>query len=199
MKGVDMKKLTFLALIAIASFTVSGCGGATEPAADSGVASEAPSDLKPAPEFSLENVAGGMFTSDDLKGKVAIVDFWATWCAPCIEEIPNYNEISAKYADKGVVLVGVTLESGSLEEVKPKVSEFNMKYPVIMGDDKLVEGFGGVLGFPTTFVLTQDGKIYQKYLGLRTNKRELLEKDIEALLAQPGAEVSAVESPSHPM
>jgi thiol-disulfide isomerase/thioredoxin len=140
-----------------------------------------------------------MFTSDDLKGKVAIVDFWATWCAPCIEEIPNYNEISAKYADKGVVLVGVTLESGSLEEVKPKVSEFNMKYPVIMGDDKLVEGFGGVLGFPTTFVLTQDGKIYQKYLGLRTNKRELLEKDIEALLAQPGAEVSAVESPSHPM
>jgi thiol-disulfide isomerase/thioredoxin len=172
-----------------------GCGtAAPNPTADStGVAGEVPSGLKPAPEYTLENIAGGTMSSDDLKGKIAIVDFWATWCAPCIEEIPNYNELSAKYADKGVVLLGVTLESGSIDEVKPKVTEFNMKYPVVMGNDKVVEGFGGVFGFPTTFVVTQDGKIYQKYLGLRSNKRELLEKDIEKLLAQTENKVTKLE------
>jgi thiol-disulfide isomerase/thioredoxin len=152
-----------------------GSAGSTDPAA---------SELKPAPQFELDNVAGGKFTSSDIKGKVTIVDFWATWCAPCIEEIPNYNEIAAKYADKGVILLGVTLESGSLEEVKPKVAELNMQYPVVMGNDEMVAGFGGLLGFPTTFVVTADGQIYQKYLGYRPKKKELLEKDIETLISQ---------------
>ena len=137
-----------------------------------------------APEFDLVNVAGGTTKSADIKGKVAVIDFWATWCAPCILEIPNFNDLHAERKSKGVQMLAITVESGSLDKIKPKVAQFEMKYPVLVGDDKVVEGFGGQRGFPTTYVVTKDWKIYKKYLGTRANKKELIEKDIETLLTQ---------------
>ena len=138
----------------------------------------------PAPEFDLVDVSGGRMKSTDIKGKVAVIDVWATWCAPCILEIPNFNELHAEYEGKGVQMLGITVESGTLDEIKPKVAQFEMKYPVVVGDEKVVEGFGGQIGFPTTYVVTKDWKIYKKYLGMRSNKRELIENDIEKLLSQ---------------
>ena len=138
----------------------------------------------PAPEFDLDKVAGGKLNADEIKGKVTIVDFWATWCQPCISEIPNFNKIHERWADKGVQMLAITVESGSLDEIKPKVAEFGMKYPVVVGNDKVVEGFGGLIGFPTTFNVTKDWKIYKKYLGMTPNKKALIEKDIEKLLAE---------------
>ena len=186
--GGAMKRLIIANLLASLCLLMLGC--ASKPnspgAANTGTSTGAiPSNLKPAPDFDLEKVAGGSLKSVDLKGKVTVVDFWATWCNPCIQEIPNYNELSAKYEDKGVVVLGVTVESGSMDDIKPKVDQFNMKYLVVRGNDAIVEGFGGLIGFPTTFVVTKDGKIYQKYLGLRTNKKDLIEKDIKKLLAEP--------------
>jgi thiol-disulfide isomerase/thioredoxin len=143
-----------------------------------------PGTLKPAPEFELENVAGGTMKSADLKGKVVIVDFWATWCAPCIEEIPNFNKIHETYKDKGVQMLAITTQSGALEDIKPKVAEFEMKYPAVIGDDPVEEGFGGLLGFPTTFVVSPDWKIYKKYVGMTAKKKEQIEKDIEKLLSE---------------
>src|SRR6266849_5102469 len=134
-----------------------------------------------APEFDLANVAGGRTKSADIKGKVAVIDFWATWCAPCIVEIPNFNDLHAEHERKGVRMLAITVESGTLDKIKPKVAQFEMKYPVLVGDDKVVEGFGGQRGFPTTYVVTKDWTIYKKYLGMRANKKELIEKDIETL------------------
>src|SRR5262245_59900575 len=110
----------------------------------------------PAPDFDLDQVVGGKLKADEIKGKITVVDFWATWCQPCIAEIPNFNKIHEKWADKGVEMLGITVESGSLEEIKPKVAEFGVKYPVLVGNDKVVEGFGGLIGFPTTFIVNKD-------------------------------------------
>jgi thiol-disulfide isomerase/thioredoxin len=187
-----MKTPAFFILLLTVGLVLFGCkSGTTVPDAETATAPqqaqpETPVDsasLKPMPEFELEKLTGGTLKSSELQGKIAIIDFWATWCAPCISEIPNYNELAAKYADKGVVLVGMTVQSGSIDEVKPKVAEFNMKYPVVMGNDEVEEGFGGTIGYPTTFIVNQDGKIYKKILGIVSKKREVLEKHIETLLA----------------
>ena len=137
-----------------------------------------------APDFELEKVAGGTLKSSDLKGKVTVVDFWATWCEPCIAEIPNYNKIHESYAGKGVEVLGITVESGPLKDIKPHVEEFQMKYSVVVGDEKVVEGFGGLIGFPTTFIVDRDWRVYKKYLGMTRNKKDMIEKDIEKLIAE---------------
>src|SRR5947208_17025129 len=137
-----------------------------------------------APTFELENVAGGKLKSDDLKGKVIVVDFWATWCEPCISEIPNYNALQESYADKGVEFLGVTVESGPLKDIKPKVEELKMKYPVVVGTDEVIDGFGGLIGFPTTFIVDKDWRVYKKYLGMTRNKKEMIEKDLRKLIAE---------------
>jgi len=134
----------------------------------------------PAPDFELENVAGGKITAADLKGKVSIIDFWATWCEPCIAEIPKFNQLHDQYPN--VQVIGITVMSPR-EDIKPKVQEVGMKYTVLVGDDEVADGFGGLIGFPTTFVVTKDWKIYKKYLGALPNKQDRIRQDIEKLLA----------------
>jgi thiol-disulfide isomerase/thioredoxin len=146
-----------------------------------------PPGKNPGPEFDLENVAGGRTTSEDLKGKILVVDFWATWCEPCIVEIPKFNKMSDEYKGKGVEVVGMTVES-PYDDIKPKVKETGMKYTVLVGNDQVVDGFGGLIGFPTTFVVTKDWKIYKKYMGALADKDARIKKDIEKLLAEDNSD-----------
>ena len=165
-----MRKLTLAALLACLVF---GC--APSPSADSGV-------LGVAPEFELQRIAGGDLKSADLKGKVVVIDFWATWCDPCKEEVPSYNQL-ADSIPPGAAMVSIAMDSGSFEQVKEWVGKLGIQYPVLMGKDNIDEKFGGLRGYPTTFVVGKDWKIYKKYEGLVVKKQELIQRDIAMLLA----------------
>jgi len=154
-----------------------GCGS-RRPGSNSDTKAAQPKG--PAPDFELENVAGGKIKADDLKGKVSVIDFWATWCEPCIAEIPKFNQVYDQYPN--VRIIGITVMSPR-EDIKPKVQEVGMKYTVLVGNDEVADGFGGLIGFPTTFVVTKDWKIYKKYLGALPNKQDRIRQDIEKLLA----------------
>src|SRR5205823_13002309 len=134
----------------------------------------------PAPDFELENVAGGKTKAADLKGKVSIIDFWATWCEPCIAEIPKFNQLHDQYPN--IQVIGITVMSPH-DDIKPKVQEVGMKYTVLVGNDDVADGFGGLIGFPTTFVVTKDWKIYTKYLAAQPNKQDRIRQDIETIHA----------------
>ena len=140
--------------------------------------------LQPAPAFDVESVDGTRFTSKALAGKVVLVDFWATWCAPCIAEIPRWNELYTRYKDKGFVVLGVTIRSGWASDIKPDAEKLEMAYPVVVGNDQVERGFGGIWGFPTTFLVNRKGQIYKKYTGTYPHKEAQIEAGIQKLLAE---------------
>jgi thiol-disulfide isomerase/thioredoxin len=133
---------------------------------------------KGAPDFDLENIRGGKTKSGDLKGKVAVVDFWATWCEPCKAEIPHFKDVQ---------ILGIAIESPH-DDIAPTMKDLGIKYMVLAGTDSVVDGFGGVIGYPTTYVVTKDWKIYKKYLGALPDKEARIRKDIDKLLAADGAD-----------
>ena len=181
-----MRKVVLILILAVAMAACSQPSGPITASADGSgkLLATAGGTRKALPTFELANIAGGSFKSTDLRGKVTLVDFWATWCENCIPEIPEYNALREKYKDQGFEVIGMTMESGSIAEIKPKVAEFKMNYPIILGDDKIQESFGGVIGYPTTFLIGRDGTIYKKYLGSPPGKKEKIAKDIETLLGE---------------
>jgi thiol-disulfide isomerase/thioredoxin len=112
----------------------------------------------PAPAWNLKDVDGRVVTSDLFKGKVVVVNFWATWCGPCKKEIPGYVGLQKKYAADGLVIVGISVDRGTAE-VKKFIKENRVGYQIVMGDDRTQEAFGGVDAFPTTFIIDRDGII----------------------------------------
>ena len=140
--------------------------------------------LKSAPAFDLESINGSRLSSKALEGKVVLVDFWATWCQPCIEEIPCWNELHARYQAKGFVVLGMTIRSGWASDIKPDAEKLKIAYPVVVGNDDVEKGFGGIWGFPTTFLVNRKGQIYKKYTGTYPQKQAQIEADIQKLLAE---------------
>jgi thiol-disulfide isomerase/thioredoxin len=143
-------------------------------------AAKAPGARPMAPNFSLTDLDGRKIELAELKGKVVLIDFWATWCGPCRIEIPGFVELQNRYRDEGLVVIGVSLDD-SVEPVKDFYREFKMNYPVAMGDGKVTELFGGILGLPTTFLVGRDGRIYSKHTGLTA--KQVFEEEIQELLA----------------
>jgi thiol-disulfide isomerase/thioredoxin len=119
----------------------------------------------PAPGWELKDVDGKPVNFSQFKGKVVVLDFWATWCPPCKSEIPGYVKLQEKYKDKGLVIIGVSLDQEGPDVVKRFMADFHMNYPVVMGDDSVVQAFGGVDAIPSTFIIDRAGKIRDKKVG----------------------------------
>ena len=132
-----------------------------------------------APDFSLPDLTGKKVDLSSYRGKVVLLDFWATWCDPCREEIPHFIELQKKYGDQGMQIIGVSMDDGP-EPVREFYQRFNMNYPVVMGNAKTGELYGGVLGLPIAFLIGRDGRIRVKHIGA-TDIR-IVEKEIVSLL-----------------
>ncbi len=165
-----MKRRATLAILA--TLAVWACGAAPR--------SKHP---KAAPAFDLADLDGGRATLDSFKGKVVILDFWATWCGPCIHEIPEYAEFWRRNQPRGVEVIGVVMESGSPQEVSDFVRENRIPYRQLLGDDSIAEKFGVNQGYPTTFVIDRQGMIRKTILGSPPTKFDILQKTADAALA----------------
>jgi peroxiredoxin len=117
-----------------------------------------------APDFSLPQLTGKPLKLSDYRGKVVLLDFWATWCDPCREEIPRFVDIQNKYGSQGLQIIGVSMDDGP-EPVQEFYQHFKMNYPVVMGNARIGELYGGILGLPIAFVIKRDGRIYSRHVG----------------------------------
>ena len=146
------------------------------------VTASAPAQRRPAPDFTLPQLDGGDLRLSAYRGKVVLLDFWATWCDPCREEIPHFVELQQRYASSGLQIVGVSMDD-SPDPVHPFYQQFHMNYPVVMGTAQTGALYGGILGLPITFLIGRDGRIYAKHTG--ATSLEVFEKEIRSLLQNP--------------
>jgi thiol-disulfide isomerase/thioredoxin len=121
--------------------------------------------LGAAPVWQLKDVNGELVSFEQFKGKVVVVDFWATWCPPCRAEIPGYIDLVRKHAKEGLVIVGISLDQAGPEVVKVFAAKTGINYPLVMGDESVVSAFGGVEGIPTTFLIDRSGQIRDRKVG----------------------------------
>lgn len=159
-------------------------GGAPGWVAPNGEAAAGACDPNPKPanlNFKLKDINGATLNLASLKGKVILLDFWATWCGPCKVEIPYFVELHAKYQNRGFTAIGLSVDD-TIEQLKPFAAEFKMNYPVLLGrdNDAIQEAFGPIWGLPTAFIISRDGMICKKHMGLKS--KEQFEKDILGLL-----------------
>ena len=140
-----------------------------------------PADAKPAKDFTLKDMNNRDVRLSDYKGKVVLLDFWATWCAPCKVEIPWFLEFQKQYGSKGFQVIGVSTDD-TLAKLTPYVAGMKMTYPVLqgLGNDKIVDEFGATIALPTTILISRDGKICGRHIGL--TGKEIFEAEIKALL-----------------
>jgi thiol-disulfide isomerase/thioredoxin len=170
-----------LAAVGLAAVAISGVGK-TPSASEGEAATACDPNAKPANlEFTLKDLNGSDVKLSSYKGKVILLDFWATWCGPCKLEIPWFNEFHQKYKDKGFTVVGISADD-ELDKLKPFVAEYRMSYPVLqgLGRDDVQEALGPVWGLPTTLLISRDGKICKKHMGLAPKAE--FEKEILGLL-----------------
>jgi len=140
------------------------------------------SNPQPVPPFLLQDLDGSVVSTAQWQGKVVILNFWATWCPPCREEIPILIELAKKYKDS-LPIVGVSVDDGSPEEVREFAKAFHMNYPVVMWSHELVSEYGGVPALPTTFLINKDTRIVQKHEGLYPP--EVYDTEVRALMGLP--------------
>lgn len=141
-----------------------------------------PADAKPANlDFTLKDVEGNDVALQSFKGKVVVIDFWATWCGPCKVEIPHFIEFQKKYGPQGLQIVGISVDD-PVDKLAPYVKEMGMNYPVLqgLGREEVQDAYGPILGIPVSVMISREGKVCATHTGLTS--KDVFEREIQALL-----------------
>ena len=138
--------------------------------------------LAVAPDFRLPRLDGGTLRLSDYRGRVVLLNFWATWCPPCRAEIPDLVELQRTWAAEGLEVIGVSLDEEGFEAVRPFAEAYDINYPLVVDDGTVAAQFGSLYGLPTTLILDKEGRIVQRVIGLFPT--EQMRPTLEALLAQ---------------
>lgn len=173
--GLGLSALPFMGTDAEES-TVTASG-----AASTGAIAVCDGKNKRAPDFVLKDMAGKDVRLADYKGKVVLINFWATWCGPCKYEIPIFVELQQRFGPEGLAFLGISVDD-PVESLRPFAQQYKMNYPVLVGAGRedVQDAYGPMFGIPVTIVVGRDGNICTRYFGLRSKER--FETDIKALL-----------------
>jgi thiol-disulfide isomerase/thioredoxin len=174
--GAELRK-TILA-VALMGVFLTGCSNTPETVR---AAVRPESARRPAPAIELKDGNGTAFRLADYKGKVVLVNFWATWCGPCKIEIPWFIEFEQNYKDKGFAVLGISMDEEGWDIVKPYATTTKINYRLAIGDEITAQKYGGVESLPTTYLLDKQGRIAATHVGLVSKKD--YQHDIETLLA----------------
>jgi thiol-disulfide isomerase/thioredoxin len=133
------------------------------------------------PNWALESVRDGKLVDSNIfEGKVLLITFFATWCPPCVEEIPVLNKLHAEFAEDGFSVIGLSVDQQGAATVARFVDNKGVTYPVLMAEAKTTRDFGGVYGIPVAFLVNKSGNVVKRYTGYVQHK--ILEKDVQSLL-----------------
>lgn len=157
--------------LVLATFFSFACAGATDDRAGNTL-----------PAFSVKDLDGSGISSETLRGKIVLIDFWATWCPPCRKEIPHFNELYSRHKDQGVLIIGLALDQKSAD-VATFLQQIPIEYPIAIATPELQQRFGGITVYPTAFLVDRNGQVVKKYLGY--TYPEEFDHDVTALLNKP--------------
>ena len=192
-----MSALRFSALAAAAlalACLVPGCS--TESVSVKAASLKPDGQRRPAPDFALKDADGKTVHLSDYKGKVVLLDFWATWCGPCKIEIPWFIDLQRQNKDRGFEVLGVSMDDEGWETVKPFTSHMGVNYRVVIGNDATAQMYGGVEALPTTFLIDRDGKIAAVHVGLASRK-DFVDGVAQLLDTAAPAKGGSVALPAH--
>lgn len=178
-----MTKHPLLVAFTAVVLAAAGSGGCSSSGTAKAASLKPESERKPAPEFTLKDTDGKPVHLSDYRGKVVLLDFWATWCGPCRVEIPWFIEMQRKHKDQGFEVLGIAMDDEGWEVVKPFLADMGVNYRVMMGNDATAQLYGDVDALPSTFLIDRDGRIAAIHLGLSSRKE--FEDGVEELLRTP--------------
>ena len=147
-------------------------------------------DRKGAPDFKLKDASGADVKLSDYRGKVVLLNFWATWCGPCKVEIPWFIDFEKQYKDRDFAVLGVSMDDDGWKSVNPYVADRKINYRVVIGSDEVTTLYGGVDSLPTTFIIDRDGKVASVHIGLVS--KLTYQDEITKLLESPRNETKPV-------
>lgn len=174
------------AAVAAVALSLAACGSKPQPGAPTegpAFTAQAVKEGDPAPDFELKDADGKTVKLSDYKGKVVLLNFWATWCGPCKFEIPWFIEFERAYRDKGFAVLGVSFDDDGWEVVKPYMAASKINYRIVVGDDKVDKLYGGsegVSSLPTSYMIGRDGRVSSIHVGLVPKRA--YEDDIQKLI-----------------